>query len=107
MLKLECDRQKPHTLCVIAINLRKRNEDKLSHSQTPLHLAVITHQPHMVSLLVQSGANVNFPDRHGSSSVHLAAQRRDLKCLQALAMATNPLPDFNLRNFDGKYIVSI
>ncbi|XP_065901847.1 NF-kappa-B inhibitor epsilon-like isoform X2 [Dysidea avara] len=69
--------------------------------QTPLHLAVITHQPHMVSLLVQSGANVNFPDRHGSSSVHLAAQRRDLKCLQALAMATNPLPDFNLRNFDG------
>lgn len=69
--------------------------------QTPLHLAVITHQPHMVSLLVQAGANVNFPDRHGSSSVHLAAQRRDLKCLQALAMATNPLPDFNLRNFDG------
>ena len=81
----------------------KRDEDRLSYLQTPLHLSVITHQPHMVSLLVQAGANVNFPDRHGSSSVHLAAQRRDLKCLQALAMATNPLPDFNLRNFDGKY----
>eukprot|EP00731_Ephydatia_muelleri_P012286 Em0006g1180a len=71
--------------------------------QTPLHLAVITKQPLMVQLLVTAGASVNFPDRRGCTSVHLAAQRRDLRILQIISRATNPLPDFNAKNFAGTY----
>jgi len=70
--------------------------------QTPLHLAVITRQPHMVQALVAAGASVNFPDRKGNTSLHLAAQRRDVRILQLLSRATSPLPDFNLKNFSGR-----
>lgn len=75
--------------------------------QTPLHLAVITKQPLMVQLLVTAGASVNFPDRRGCTSIHLAAQRRDLRILQILSRATNPLPDFNARNFAGLTAVHV
>lgn len=70
--------------------------------QTPLHLAVITRQPQMVQLLVGAGASVNFPDRKGNTALHLAAARRDVRILQLLAQATNPLPDYNAKNFFGK-----
>lgn len=55
----------------------------------------------MVRLLVGAGASVNFPDRKGNTSIHLAAQRRDVRLLQLLSQATSPLPDFNSRNFAG------
>ena len=71
--------------------------------QTPLHLAVITRQPQMVQLLVRAGASVNFPDRKGNTALHLAAARRDVRILQLLAQATNPLPDYNAKNFAGTY----
>ena len=74
----------------------------LTPTQTPLHLAVITRQPHMVQALVAAGASVNFPDRKGNTSLHLAAQRRDVRILQLLSRATSPLPDFNLKNFSGR-----
>ena len=69
--------------------------------QTPLHLAVITKQPMVVQLLVQAGASVNFPDRRGNTCIHLASQRRDLRTLQILSQANNPVPDFNIKNFSG------
>eukprot|EP00731_Ephydatia_muelleri_P038985 Em1027g2a len=68
----------------------------------PLHLAVITKQPLMVQLLVTAGASVNFPDRRGCTSVHLAAQRRDLRILQIISRATNPLPDFTPRTLQAR-----
>ncbi len=74
----------------------------LTHTQTPLHLAVITRQPQMVQLLVGAGASVNFPDRKGNTALHLAAARRDVRILQLLAQATNPLPDYNAKNFLGE-----
>ena len=72
--------------------------------QTPLHLAVITRQPHMVQLLVEAGASVNFPDRKGNSALHLASARRDTRILQILSRATSPLPDFNCKNFAGQFL---
>ena len=72
--------------------------------QTPLHLAVITRQPLMVRLLVGTGASVNFPDRKGNTALHLAAARRDVRILQLLAQATNPLPDYNAKNFSGEFV---
>ncbi len=78
----------------------------LSHTQTPLHLAVITRQPQMVQLLVGAGASVNFPDRKGNTALHLAAARRDVRILQLLAQATNPLPDYNAKNFLGEIILT-
>ena len=73
----------------------------INYPQTPLHLAVITRQPHMVQLLVEAGASVNFPDRKGNTALHLASARRDTRILQILSRATSPLPDFNCKNFAG------
>ena len=74
---------------------------RINYPQTPLHLAVITRQPHMVQLLVEAGASVNFPDRKGNTALHLASARRDTRILQILSRATSPLPDFNCKNFAG------
>jgi len=56
----------------------------------------------MVQLLVGAGASVNFPDRKGNTALHLAAVRKDIRILQLLAQATNPLPNYNIKNFAGK-----
>ena len=61
----------------------------------------------LTHLLVQNGASVNFPDRRGNTSVHLAAQRKNVDALQILSQATNPLPDFNCRNFAGMASVMV
>lgn len=53
-------------------------------------------------MLIQEGASVNFPDRRGNTSIHLASQRKELDILQVLSQAANPVPDFNARNFAGK-----
>ena len=71
--------------------------------QTPLHLAIITKQPNAVKMLIQEGASVNYPDRRGNTSVHLASSRKELGILHVLSQASNPIPDFNARNFSGIY----
>ena len=58
----------------------------------------------MVEVLVKHGASVNFPDRKGNTSLHLAAQRRDVRCLEQLSKATSPLPDYNAKNFSGELL---
>lgn len=52
--------------------------------QTPLHLAVITHQIHMVRKLIEGGADVNLTDRHGQTALHLACQEGDANCVYAI-----------------------
>ncbi|XP_068731937.1 B-cell lymphoma 3 protein homolog isoform X1 [Montipora capricornis] len=56
--------------------------------QTPLHLAVITHQIHMVRKLIESGADVNLMDRHGQTALHLACQDNDVNCVYAMRDVT-------------------
>lgn len=68
--------------------------------QTPLHLAVITEQAHMVGKLTTAGANVNLPDRNGQTPTHLACQRSSTGCIRELCKAAN-CPDLELTNFNG------
>lgn len=68
--------------------------------QTPLHLAVITGQAHIVGKLTTAGANVNLPDRNGQTPAHLACQRSSVECIEELFKAANVV-DLELRNFDG------
>jgi len=68
--------------------------------QTPLHLAVITGQSHIVGKLTIAGANVNLPDRNGQTPAHLACQRSSIECIQELFKGAN-IVDLELRNFNG------
>lgn len=52
--------------------------------QTPLHLAVLTHQARIARCLVVAGANVDIRDRRGNTALHLACQIGDLECVIAL-----------------------
>lgn len=52
--------------------------------QTPLHLAVITHQPRVAGFLLQAGADPTLLDRYGNSVVHLALQMGDEDMLKTL-----------------------
>jgi len=52
--------------------------------QTPLHLAVLTHQARIARCLLVAGANVDIRDRRGNTALHLACQIGDLECVKAL-----------------------
>lgn len=52
--------------------------------QTPLHLAVLTHQARIARCLVVAGANVDIRDRRGNTALHLACQIGDIECVKAL-----------------------
>ncbi|KAE8593661.1 hypothetical protein XENTR_v10019251 [Xenopus tropicalis] len=71
---------------VIALLLHgSRHLDMLNNlRQTPLHLAVITDQPAMVSLLLENGATPQIPDRNGQTCVHLACEYESMRCLEIL-----------------------
>lgn len=87
--------------------------------QSPLHLAVLTHQTRLVRRLVVSGADVARVDRNGNTALHLACGAGYLDCVRALtepvtvnemsaAGVRNPsltrqLPqDLDESNYDGK-----
>ena len=55
-------------------------------NQTPLHLAVITHQPQIVRLLLSRGACTETRDRNGNTALHLACRRGCLTCVQQLTI---------------------
>ncbi|XP_067010124.2 NF-kappa-B inhibitor cactus isoform X2 [Anabrus simplex] len=52
--------------------------------QTPLHLAVLTHQPRIVRRLLVAGARVDVRDREGNTALHLACEIGDLECVRSL-----------------------
>ncbi|XP_053308682.1 B-cell lymphoma 3 protein [Spea bombifrons] len=52
--------------------------------QTPLHLAVITDQPALVSLLLAHGCSPDIPDRNGQTCILLACENRSINSLQLL-----------------------
>lgn len=62
-----------------------RNDD----CQTPLHLAVLTRQPRMVTRLLCAGASPEIRDRHGNTALHLAVAGGDISCVRALM---EPIP---------------
>ncbi|XP_037532088.1 B-cell lymphoma 3 protein homolog [Nematolebias whitei] len=79
-----------------------RDLDIYNHlRQTPLHLAVITKQAHMVDVLLRAGADPSVLDRHGQTALHLCCEYDQHDCLSVLV----PFPSFSscleIRNFDG------
>jgi len=98
--------------------------------QTALHLAVITDQPAIVRLLVNSGASVDIRDRQGNTALHVACSRGLIRCIIemmkqfteeecqqiqqyriAAELPTFQFPPFRLPNlnaidYDGVYVVT-
>ncbi|XP_056142602.1 B-cell lymphoma 3 protein homolog [Lampris incognitus] len=69
--------------------------------QTPLHLAVITHQAYMVEALLKAGADPSFLDRNGQTALHLCCEYGQQDCL-AVVLSYLPSPTcLDFRNFEG------
>ncbi|NXL95023.1 ASB6 protein, partial [Alectura lathami] len=75
-------------------------EDPVTY-YTPLHMAVLRHQPDMVELLARHGADINRRDRiHESSPLDLASEEPErLPCLQRLLQLG---ADVNAADKNGK-----
>uniref|UniRef100_A0A3B4B646 Uncharacterized protein n=1 Tax=Periophthalmus magnuspinnatus TaxID=409849 RepID=A0A3B4B646_9GOBI len=62
-------------------------------NRTALHLACLEGHPPVVSMLLERGADINFPDRLGSVAMHWACRGGSLRVVQAL---TSHGADLNL-----------
>ncbi|XP_028678829.1 uncharacterized protein bcl3 [Erpetoichthys calabaricus] len=69
--------------------------------QTPLHLAVITQQPHMVHLLVSNGSDAMLSDRNLQTSIHLACEHNNFDCLQEILNQRWKHLNLEARNYEG------
>ncbi|XP_063314632.1 nuclear factor NF-kappa-B p105 subunit [Pelobates fuscus] len=69
--------------------------------QTPLHLAVVTHQTDTVQDILQAGGDPLLLDRHGNSILHLACKEGDDKTLGVLLKHKKICKIIDLPNSDG------
>jgi len=85
--------------------------------QSPLHLAVLTHQPMIVRRLILAGADPSLRDFRGNTALHLTCTNGDVACAKALTDPLSPIerneltPDRKVpalpqnleqRNYNGK-----
>ncbi|KAL6425074.1 hypothetical protein ACFW04_009404 [Cataglyphis niger] len=59
--------------------------------QSPLHLAVLTHQPLIVRHLILAGADPSLRNFRGNTALHLACASGDLACAKALTDSLYPM----------------
>ncbi len=65
--------------------IKTRNPSiRFDEGQTPLHLAVILGETHMVEYLIQSGASVNAKDSSGATALHEAVRYGHLNIVKTL-----------------------
>ncbi|XP_073703921.1 uncharacterized protein bcl3 [Garra rufa] len=71
--------------------------------QTPLHLAVITHQSILVKALLDAGADPGALDRNGQTALHLCCEHQEANCLSVILRhyPQNPSPHLEIRNYEG------
>ncbi|KAJ8005262.1 hypothetical protein DPEC_G00144810 [Dallia pectoralis] len=69
--------------------------------QTPLHLAVITHQPQLVETLLRAGADPGALDRNGQTAVHLCCEHGQQACLFVVLRHNFISPCLEVRNYEG------
>ncbi|XP_023689008.2 uncharacterized protein bcl3 isoform X1 [Paramormyrops kingsleyae] len=69
--------------------------------QTPLHLAVITHQALLVQLLLSAGADPTMLDRHGQTAAHLCCEHGLSSCLGLLLRHPASQTCLKVRNYEG------
>ncbi|KAG8454149.1 hypothetical protein GDO86_000696 [Hymenochirus boettgeri] len=75
--------------------------------QTPLHLAVITHQVETVEDILKAGGDPMLLDRLGNSVLHLACKDGDASTLKILLKHKKTAEIINLLNNDGLTAVHI
>lgn len=71
------------------------NDDWLS----PMHVAVLTHQPEIVRHLIVAGADLTVRNYRGNTPLHVACENGDLECVMAL---TEPLSETERSNVLNK-----
>ncbi|KAL0120999.1 hypothetical protein PUN28_008614 [Cardiocondyla obscurior] len=59
--------------------------------QSPLHLAVLMHQPLIVRQLILAGADSTLRNFRGNTALHLACTSGDLACAKALTDPLSPM----------------
>ncbi len=73
-----------------------------TRSQTPILAAMFSSRTQNVKLLIASGANLNWQDRHGATPLILAAETNEYELAFAMAQAG---ADPNIKNKWGKSVV--
>ncbi|KAM3614462.1 uncharacterized protein V6R79_014795 [Siganus canaliculatus] len=69
--------------------------------QTPLHLAVITHQATMVEALLREGADPTALDRNGQTAIHLCCEYNYCDCLVVVLAHSSSTTCLEIRNYEG------
>ncbi|XP_060599801.1 NF-kappa-B inhibitor alpha-like [Ruditapes philippinarum] len=84
--------------------------------QTPLHLAALTDQTHVLKHLIIAGADVTFRDKHGNTALHIACRDGLVRVVETLLTPAPNLmpqhlwdgvqyqqepPNFGIHNYDG------
>ncbi|XP_022257641.1 uncharacterized protein LOC106473507 [Limulus polyphemus] len=69
--------------------------------KTPLHLAVIVGNQHLVEILLEEDASPKLRDRYGNTCLHLAVKYKRLECLRVLLSNRLTRQIVNSLNYDG------
>ncbi|XP_018587758.2 B-cell lymphoma 3 protein homolog [Scleropages formosus] len=69
--------------------------------QTPLHLAVITHQANLVQALLNAGADPGTLDRNGQTAAHLCCEHGLRSCLALILKYSECQSCLKVRNYEG------
>jgi len=79
--------------------------------ETPLHLAVLTGNAEITSVLLSFGAQSSVKDSNGNTALHLAVLHGNLDCVKAILNINNikslPLDDFNDEGYSPLHLCAL